>query len=210
MKRLLIGSLCVGTIFLIGGCGAVEKTPEDKNKKAIEEISDAINGRWDSQEAGAKVNYKNVDLVEILEKENAEIVEAKANITDKEILEDVDNYIEGSNFQIKGSKTEDSELAYDYIEDSEELRKPALIALVDEHGMVIDEQNKQIYEDFKAKATIINKEKGAEDFAKKLATEIKLEKTKEYSWHDYSSVVENTSDIGFSSISYNISFLAFA
>ncbi|WP_055070692.1 hypothetical protein [Clostridium massiliamazoniense] len=78
--------------------------------------------------------------------------------------------------------------------------------MVDKHGLVINENNKQTYNDFKAKASIINKNNDAKTFAEKLATEIKFESSKEYDWTKYVSILENNSEFNFDYIYYNVQF----
>lgn len=204
----VVSTICVAS--LVVGCGANNKKVEKEisgDEKFIIEASKAINKRWDSQEKGEKENYTTEQYIKILEDENKSLEAAKETIENKEMLKEVESYIEGNKKQIAGSKTQDEELSYKYSEESEKLRKPALINLVDKYGMTINENNKQIYTDFKAKASIINKETEGKEFAEKLATEIEFSKGQEYGIIKYEAVVENTSDFDFQSISYIVDFL---
>lgn len=56
------------------------------------------------------------------------------------------------------------------------MRKPALIALVENYGVKINEENQQNYKDFKEKATVIKKENESQSYADKLASEIEFKK----------------------------------
>ena len=65
----------------------------------------------------------------------------------------------------------------------------------------------QLYKDFKQQATVINKENDAQSFAEKFAQEIVFEKTTdEYKNDMYTAIVENTSDIEFNSLSYDVQY----
>ena len=94
-----------------------------------------------------------------------------------------------------------------YDEESEALRKPALIKLVDDYGVKIDVDNEQIYKDFKEQANVINKENEANAYAEQLAQQITFEKsTDEFGYVTYTAIVENTSDVEFDSIFYDVQF----
>jgi len=87
------------------------------------------------------------------------------------------------------------------------IRKPALMSMVETYGVKIKPEHEQIYTDFKAKATVIDKENKAKKYAEELGSKIKFEKiTKDYGTVILESIVENTSDFDFESISYNVQF----
>ena len=137
----------------------------------------------------------------------ATIEKSLANVENKELKELGNQYVEGAKFQIEMFKTSDWELQLEYSEKSEKLRKPALIKLVDEYNVIVEEEFQQTYKDFKEQATVINKENNANSFAEKFAHEIVFEKTTdEYGDHMYTAIVENTSDIEFESLSYDVQY----
>ena len=68
---------------------------------------------------------------------------------DKELKKVVENYIQGDKIQIESFKTTDIELQSKYTEDANGLRKPSMVTLVEEYGMVVDEENQQTYKNFK-------------------------------------------------------------
>ncbi|MGL4990966.1 MAG: hypothetical protein ACRCYE_09540 [Sarcina sp.] len=206
MKKFLIAILCASAIAF-AGCGASAKTPEDLQKKALGEVSEAINERWDEQDKLGEAGASKDQTIAILENEIKELEEAKVNVSDENIKKAIADYIEGVKLQIESVKTEDFMLMDEYMNKSEKLRKPALIKLVDEYGVSISEKNKQVYTDFKAKATVINKESEAEKFVDNLMNDVEFEKTKEYDWVTYKAIIENTSKINFESIAYNVKFV---
>lgn len=208
-----IFSLFFALLMVIGilGCSNQSEKAEEKispDDVFIEEFSKAINERWaeqDKLEESEEDKIYNEKNVEILEKELEAIEQSLANVEDKELKELGNQYVEGAKFQIEMFKTNDLELQFEYSEKSEKLRKPALIKLVDEYNVIIEEGFQQTYKDFKEQATVINKENDANNFAEKLAQEIVFEKTTdEYGDLMYTAIVENTSDIEFESLQYDV------
>ena len=213
MKKAISIFLVMLMIVSVLGCtkqsGETEKetSPDDV---FIEEFSKAINKRWKEQDKLAEslsteeYNEKNV---EILEEELETIEKSLANVEDKELKEIGTQYVEGAKRQIEMFKTTDVDLQLKYSEESEELRKPALIKLVDEYDVKIDEENQQIYKDFKEQANVINKENEANTYAEQLAQEITFEKSvDEFGDVTYTAIVENTSEIEFDTIQYDVQF----
>ena len=99
------------------------------------------------------------------------------------------------------------DLQYKYQEESDKLRKPALISMVDDYGIKIKDEHQQTYKDFKEQATVINKENESKSFADKLASEMTFEKsTDEFGYVEFSTIVENTSNIDFKNLSYNVQY----
>jgi len=213
----LLFMMCLLVVGIVG-CSSSDEVETAKgetlsNDEYIKEFSKAINTRWAEQEKlEASEDYEtekeyNEKNAEILEKELASIEKNLDKIEDKELKEVVNQYIEGAKYQVEMFKTEDFELQLEHSEKSEQLRKPALIKLVDEYNVVIEEEFQQLYKDFKQQATVINKENDAQSFAEKFAQEIVFEKTTdEYKNDMYTAIVENTSDIEFNSLSYDVQY----
>lgn len=215
MKKFI--SLFFVLLIVVGGLLGCSNQPEKaKEKKSpddvfIEAFSKAINKRWAEQDKLVESEVEDKEYyeknVEILEKELETIEKKLANVEDKELKELGNQYVEGAKFQIEMFKTTDPDLEWEYSEKSEQLRKPALIKLVDEYNVKIEDEFQQTYKDFKEQATVINKENDANSFAEKFAQEIVFEKTTdEYGDPMYTAIVENTSDIEFASLSYDVQF----
>lgn len=204
MKKIIM-SIAVTLCILVGitGCGSGEKSVSG-DEIFIKEASKAVNKRWNEQIAAEKRGYKENEGVEILEREINSFEKAKENIEDKELLNIANNYIEGTKIQIESFKTNDYELEDKYLRESESLRKPALVSMVDNYGLEIDKSNEQTYKDFKAQATVIQEDNEAKKFAEELISKMEFKKSKEYDWTHYEAVVENTSDINFESIFYKV------
>ena len=218
--RKVISILFVLTMVMsVLGCSneseGIEKetSPDDV---FIEEFGKAINKRWTEQdkleESLSEEEEYNEEYyeknAEILEKELATIEKSLVNVEDKEIKELGNQYVEGAKLQIEMFKTTDWELQAEYSEESEKLRKPALIKLVDEYNVKIDEEHQQKYKDFKEQATVINKENEANKYAEQLAQEITFERVvDEYDDVTYTAIIENISDIEFDSIQYDVQYI---
>lgn len=211
MKNAKIILLTLLLVFNMIGCSN-HRTEQSKSpdKQFIEDFSKAINKRWTAQEnldEKLREDEYNKKNAEILETELKTIEKSLANTEDKDLKETGSQYIEGARIQIEMFKTTDYELQYQYSEESEKLRKPALIKLVDEYGVKIDEEHLQTYKDFKEQAIVINKENDANEYAEKIAQEITFDKSKgEFGDITYTAIVENASDIEFESIHYNVQY----
>lgn len=223
IRSKVIGLILVSMISF-GGVGCSNQTnnsSEQGQEVATDEVflkdfEKAINKRWDDQNKLEEKYAKDStytdkkyseDTIKILETEVSTLEKNIGGIKDKDLKTAGENYIEGVKKQIEAEKTNDYELQSKYMEESEKLRKPSLIAMVDEYGVVIKDAHQQTYKDFKEKATIINKENEAQAFADKLANEMILEKsTDEFGYVEYTGIVENTSEVDFTSLSFKVQY----
>ncbi|MGL4876130.1 MAG: hypothetical protein ACRC30_15935 [Clostridium sp.] len=203
MKKVLKGIIVATCAMMLVGCGA-KNSDASGDEIFISEASKAVNKRWNSQNAAEKTGYRDGELEKILNTEISSFEKAKEKIETQELKNLADDYIEGVKKQIEGGKSTEYEVADKYIEESEALRKPALVGMVDNYGLVIDKGNEQTYKDFKAQAGVILEENEAKKFAEDLIGKIKFKKSKEYDWTKYEAVLENTSDINFETLSYNV------
>lgn len=213
----LVGVLSLGVV----GCSNNDGQPAGNEEVAtdatfIKAFEKAINKRWDEQVKLEKKFAKDTsyteekfveDTIKILEDEIEGLEKNQSGISDKELKKISEDYIEGVRKQIEANKTQDFELQSKYIEESDKLRKPTLIAMVDEYEVAIKEEHMQTYKDFKEQALVINKEVESQAFADKLAMEMAFEKTtNEYGDVEYTLIVENTSDFDFENISYDVQY----
>lgn len=219
MKKKILSMATILTLTLgIVGCSPNENAQEelDGNEQFIQTFQTSINKRWDKQ-AQLDEKYKKdttfteedytKEIIKVLEEEVSALEEKQNNIEDKDLKSYAQDYIEGVKKQIEANKTNDYELQDKYIQESDKLRKPALIALVDDYGVKINEEHEQTYKDFKEKATIIKKENESQDFANKLATEMEFEKTTdEFGYVEFTTTIENTSEFNFKNLSYNVQY----
>lgn len=216
INNKIIGLLLSGMLTLgIVGCTNITQKDISGDDIFLESFEDAINERWtkgDKIEEKFEKNkitekeYRN-EIIENIQNEIDTIEKNKFNIEDKELKKIVNNYVQGDKLQIEYLKTENDELAYKYYEESNNLRKPALVSLVEDYDVEIDEEHQQTYKDFKEEATVINKENDAKDFADKLANEMVFERTTD-EWGDieFTTTVENTSKIDFVSLQFQVNY----
>ena len=204
------------------GCSSTNNNSNSQNQEVatdedfISSFEKAINKRWDEQNKLEKKYETNTsytedeyaqDTIKVLENEIKTLEKYKEGIEDKDLKEIANNYIEGVKKQIECQKTNDYDLQYKYQEESDKLRKPALISMVDDYGIEIKDEHQQTYKDFKEQATVINKENESKAFADKLASEMTFEKsTDEFGYVEFSTIVENTSNIDFKNLSYNVQY----
>lgn len=223
IRSKIIGLIAL-SIISVGfvGCSNQSNTSKEQNQEVstdeafINDFEKAINKRWDEQNKLEKkfntnTNYTEAkyteDTIKVLENEIETLEKNKEGIKDKDLKKIANDYIEGVKKQIESEKTGDIELQSKYIEASDKLRKPALIAMVDDYKIKIDDAHQQTYKDFKEQATVINKENASQAFADKLAREMVFEKTTgEFGDTEFSTIVENTSNIDFNTISYKVQY----
>ncbi|WP_289128499.1 hypothetical protein [uncultured Clostridium sp.] len=196
-------------MFILVSCGesvSKEVTPEEKFTKVFEK---ELNNRWteveklDSEELDA--DKYNEELIKIVTKELDEIKKAAEGLTDITLKEIAENYIKGAEAQIESFKTSDYELQWKYQEEANRLRKPAIVALVEKYGVVIDEEHTQTYKDFKEYANIVELENEAKKYAEKLALEMTFTKVEdEYGSQQFETIIENSSEIDYESLSFSI------
>lgn len=221
----VLGLILVSMIsFGVVGCSSTNnegttqtQTQEQATDEAfIKDFQTAINKRWDEQDklnkkAESNSNYTDdqyaQDTAKVLQEEIATLDKNYEGIKDKDLKKIATDYIDGNKKQLEANKTKDIDLMYKYIEESEKLRKPALIAMVDNYGVKINDAHQQTYKDFKEKATVINKENEAQVFADKLGSEMVFAKEKdEYGDVIFTSLVENTSELDYKTLSYKVQY----
>lgn len=223
IRRKVLGLILL-TMISVGvvGCSSTNNDSNSQNQEVaadktfISSFEKAINKRWDEQNKLEKKFKTNTsytekqyaeDSIKVLENEIEILEKNKEGIKDKDLKEIANNYIEGVKKQIESQKTNDYDLQYKYQEVSDKLRKPALIAMVDDYKIKIKDDHQQTYKDFKEQATVINKENESQAFADKLASEMTFEKKNdEFGYVEFSTIVENTSDINFNNLSYKVQY----
>lgn len=217
-KKILSMTIILTLVMSIVGCSSNNNAQKnmDGNQQFVQAFEKSINKRWKKQ-ADLDEKYKKdttftqeeytQETIKVLEEEVKSLEEKQNDIENKDLKSYAKDYIEGVKKQIEANKTNDFELQDKYIQESDKLRKPSLIALVDNYGVKIDEEHEQTYKDFKEKATIIKKENESKDYADKLASEMEFEKTTdEFGYVEYTSTIENKSDFNFKNLSYNVQY----
>lgn len=215
MNKLVGLSLAMMLGFSVVGCNNTLVKEKNGDEIFIKEFSKAINERWsDLEEITEKYEKKkiteseNFDLtIESIQEEIDTINENLINIESKELKQLAEKYVEGDEMQIKYLQASDGELAYNFYEQMQQLRKPTLITLVEEYGATINEEHMQTYKNFKEEATVINKQNGAKEFLDKMATEVVVEKTTdEWGNVEYIVIIENNSEVDFKLVQYQVNY----
>ena len=222
LKNKVLGLILISSITLgIVGCNNQEtrgkqNTVVKTDDSFIADFEKAINKRWDEQnklekKATNSMNYTEEqyvkDTTKILEEEINIMKTNLENVEDKDLKKLGNDYINGVKKQIEANKTNDIELMDKYLKESDKLRKPALISMVDDYKIKVKDAHQQTYKDFKEQATVINKENEAQVFADKLARETVFEKSTDgFGETVFSGIVENTSKIDYKSVSYKVQY----
>lgn len=209
LKNIILSTILIISSFIFVGCSGEKKVEPTPEQKFIAVFEKAINNRWDESN---KIDSKALQgdshtnaVIKMIEDEINTLKPAAEILTDVTLKEIANNYIKGSELQLESFKTNDSSLIWKYEEEANNLRKPALIELVDKYGVVIKEEHQQNYKDFKESAMIINKENEAKEYADKLALEMTFTKIEqEYGEAIYETIIENKSDITFDTLSFEI------
>lgn len=215
-KVLGLGLTIVLSLGCLVGCNKTEEEKMiDNNEIFIKKFSKAINERWDENKENDKKlsegkiteSESSSNGVKSIRKENEKIKEALLDVTDEELKEVVENYIEGNEIQIKYLQTTDGELMYEYYVQFSKLRKVSLITLVEEYGAKVNEEHMDTYEGFKDEAIVIEKNDEAKEVLDKMARECLVEKkTDEWGNVEYVVTFENNSDISFNLIQYDVNY----
>lgn len=162
MKKFVLIVTLLFSMFLVGCTN--EESKENGDEVFLKTFETEINTRWKNQsilegfkEKAGQENI-NTETVKILENEEEKLSEARELIEDSELKILADSYIEGTKLEVKAIKTEDITLKAEYEDYSKKLRILALIDLVDNYGVKINEEFKDIYEELKESVVAINKE----------------------------------------------------
>lgn len=208
-KNIILSATLITSLFAFVGCSSEQKVEQTPEQKFVKVFETEINKRWSESN---KIDSKNLDsdsynkaIVEMITTEINTLKPAAEILTDVTLKEIANNYIKGSEAQLESFKTNDSDLMWKYQEESNRLRKPALAELVDKYGVVIKEEHQQTYKDFKESASVISKENEAKKYADELALEMTFKKIEQdYGEPTYETIIENKSDITFTSLSFNV------
>ena len=215
-KVLGLGLAIVLSLGCLVGCNKTEEEKMiDNNEIFIKKFSKAINERWDENKENDKKlsegkiteSESSSNGVKSIRKENEKIKEALLDVTDEELKEVVENYIEGNEIQIKYLQTTDGELMYEYYVQFSKLRKVSLVTLVEEYGAKVNEEHMDTYEGFKDEAIVIEKNDEAKEVLDKIARECLVEK-KTDGWGnvEYEVIFENNSEINFKNVEYQVNY----
>lgn len=219
MKKKILSMVIMLTMVLgVVGCSSNDKVKNELsgNEQFVQTFQESINKRWKKQ-AELSERYKTdttltseqyaEESMKILEEELAALEAKEVNVEEKDLQSHARNYIEGVKNEIEAKKTTDYEAQNKYIKESDKLRKPAIVGLVEDYGIKIDAENEQIYNDLKEEAKTIKKEIKSQKYADDLARKIEFQKTTDaYGNVSITATVENKSKFNFKNLSYNVEY----
>lgn len=215
-KVLGLGLTIVLSLSCLVGCNKTEEEKMiDNNEVFVKKFSKAINERWSENKMNEEKltkgkmteNENTNEAIKSIRKESDAINEALTKVTDKELKEVAEDYIEGNEMQIKYLQTSDGELQYEYYIEFSKLRKTSLVVLVEEYGVKIDEEHINTYEGFKDEAIMIEKENEGKKVLDEMAMNCTIEKkVDEWGNVEYIVTFENNSDISFDLVQYDVNY----
>jgi hypothetical protein len=211
MKKILTILMTVLSLSLVG-CSSKEEEIITQDANFVKSIEKATQDRWDyanDVESGEIAINDNLDyLTELVKKESDELYQyIDAEFSDVRLKKLAMDYI-------NGVKAQEEALKY-YIADYSKydskwlegynLRSTALVELVEEYGINVDEKE---LEELKNNVLVITENKELEESIEAMVSSIEftLDK-KEYGFTYYSAIVENTTDLKFDSFSLDLSLL---
>lgn len=225
MKRILVIGLCLISLSLVA-CGN-NKVNEDvsKNTEVSEESKEASNELFLSLASEAinesleeiismrnEGTMTNESYANIIERENEKIELLLGNIYDEDLLRVAKDYVEGNKLNIKYNR-EDEEKGdplerIEYGWERDKLIATSVVELVENYGLVINEENKAFYNNCRKKFDEINKDNENIKIAQDLLSNIEFEAVSDESWSEgveedwfkYTATIKNTSDVSFRSI----------
>lgn len=234
MKRILVIGLCLLSLSFVA-CGNDKKVNEkevsnnieisEEDKNASNEMflalaSEIINESLDQREIvknenkDAEIVTIELELANVIERENERLETLVGKIYDEELLSAAKDYIEGNNLEIKHLResNENYAKALEYGAKAKELISISIVKMVDNYGLVINEEHREFYEKYKEKVADINKEVEHKKIAQELLSDIEFEFALDENsseiqggeWFKYTIPIENTSNVSFDTIHINI------
>lgn len=158
------------------------------------------------------------ELSSVMEKENKRLENLVEKIYDEALLSTFKDYIKGNELRAKYYKgrSENYMEVMDYGSESDEIISISICKMVDEYGLVINEENMDFYKDCREKVAYLDKKedykKIAEELISKGEFKVELEEDEvikscfdeDKEVFKYSKVVENTSGINLDYIAFSI------
>lgn len=204
---------------IVTGCGNEEINEESNNTKLnvdtefIKDLEKSTEARWDkTAESDQELNLtweEELNYLESFVQAEAEIIykyeEKKFN--DPRLEKLAKDYVEGVKLQEKSLDyaTRDEFKFYEDWDKGADIRSVALTELVDDYGVNVDENNMK---ELRRNSQLVEEEKEREKAIDEMleGIEFKID-SDEYDWKEYVAVVENTTDIEFSSFDLEIKLI---
>ncbi|HAT4313898.1 TPA: hypothetical protein I9097_001155 [Clostridium perfringens] len=201
-----------------------EEEKRESDKRTLFSASEIINGSLNEIKAISRDNTSGkledieFELSSVMEKENKRLEDLVEKIYDEDLLSTFKEYIRGNELRAKYYKgrSENYMEVMDYGSEADEIISISICKMVDEYGVVINEENMDFYEDCREKLAYLDKKDNYKKIAKELISKgefkVELEEDEviksgfgeDKEVFKYSKVVENTSGINLDYIAFSI------
>lgn len=225
---ILVLVLCIG----VAGCGEGTKTPAEPtpvptatpipyaDTDFIAAMKNSLQARWDVSNQKSNADLLAMDSTEYTNFMKScigaelEIIDAypDKNYADAKLQNLAKKYVNSLNDQLAALEYYAADLmqynekwtaAYDE-------RTKLILELVDEYGLTVDEQYQHILDELSTNAQVVTKKEEKENAIEALSDQVNfqlVENEEDYGWHEYETVIENTTDEIIAYYSLEISLL---
>lgn len=201
-----------------------EDEKKESDKRTLSSASEIINESLNEIKAISRDNISGkledieFELSSVMEKQNKRLEDLVEKIYDEDLLSTFKEYIRGNELRAKYYKgrSENYMEVMDYGSEADEIISISICKMVDEYGLVINEENMDFYEDCREKVAYLDKKDNYKKIAKELISKgefkVELEEDEviksgfgeDKEVFKYSKVVENTSGINLDYIAFSI------
>lgn len=201
-----------------------EDEKRESDKRTLSSASEIINESLNEFKAISRDNTSGkledieFELSSVMEKENKRLEDLIEKIYYEDLSSTFKDYIRGNELRAKYYKgrSENYMEVMDYGSEADEIISISICKMVDEYGVVINEENMDFYEDCREKVAYLDKKDDYKKIAKELISKgefkVELEEDEviksgfgeDKEVFKYSKVVENTSGINLDYIAFSI------
>lgn len=201
-----------------------EDEKRESDKRTLSSASEIINESLNEikvisrDNTSGKLEDIEFELSSVMEKENKRLENLVEKIYDEALSSTFRDYIRGNELRAKYYKGRSKNYmeVMDYGSEADEIISISIYKMVDEYGLVINEENMDFYEDCREKVAYLDKKDDYKKIAKELISkgEFKVELEEDEAIKSgfgedkevfkYSKIVENTSGINLDYIAFSI------
>lgn len=208
LKMSIIFNLALGSI----GCSSTIDGNVTTQQEFIKLFEVVINhsleeqqNLWDNFEkysSYTEEDYKN-DMIDLLQDDIDILNKNKWVIKDRELTNNVNNYIGATQKQVEALSIVDKDRACIYEIESNELEKNSLASIVESYGIKIKDDNNEILEE----VMTVYKENKPQKYADTLAKEILFNEFRDdFGDISFSGIFENKSNLNFKNLSFKVEY----
>ena len=202
IKSILLPIIMSVTLFTVGCSSNKVEEPKSQDTKFIVDVEKALEDRWRyvSKVESGKIDVESESkyLKECVNKELSRLEKYEdANFNDARLRGIMLDYLDALNTQLDAVKYYSSDYGkYDDLwTEGYNLRSTAIVELVDDYGLRVDEN---YLDEIKDNAQVVKENDNLNKEIEKISKSIEFVKVnEEYGYKDYSAVVENTTSVKF-------------